>query len=494
MQLDRLKNIDDLVEKKEVYLGKEVDKATYDLISRGYIPINLPSPTDMGDRTINNVPILRDEVVMEFSLYDAGNNLLQQKGYGSSRFIKNYSSYLIKSASTTDTKINNGGWLVDVKTLIREAGYKTGYFRVQINFVRNRIGSNNVYDKLYIQEISPTRQEVRLLPFDNYNANSELDLKEKEKLNKKLREEYESFLNQEYPVDEVKDDIDFLKKSLDINTIPFEIERLNPTLAKQIRKEYGVSVNSLVRRIISWFHTRDIDSFIGKSRYYWNKEQILQLMFVNRFRSLLRTGYLPKRDIKEKPLYQTLLQPSLDELGTVTETIERENVFRLPPIERNIITPPLATRTTTTELKFGIYPSVTRIGINNASLVFGTTLPTSTQIVFNDNCPTQGCVITNTEYVQRHLVQLEGLTGDTNYTFRVTIKTKDGQTQTSELVSFVTQPEAVDYGTREQQQEFIIGDSTNITPTIKPYTGEIRPDLFDQVQGSLDDAVNRIIT
>jgi len=488
MKIERLKNIDDLVDNKDVYLGTNLDKPTYDLISRGFVPINLPNPTDRGERTSNNVPILSDEVVMEFTLYDAGNNVLQQKGAGEVRYIKNYSQYLIKSISKIDTTNNNGGWLVDVKTLIREAGYKTGYFRVQISFVRNRIGSDAIYDKLYIQEISATRQEVRLLPFDNYNANSELDFKTKEKLNKNLREEYESFLNGEFPTDEVKDDIDFLKKSLDINTLPFEIERLNPDLAKQIKKEYGVSISYLVRRIISWFHTRDIESFIGKSRQYWNKEQILSLMFAKRFRTLLRTGYLPRRDIKNTARYESFLTPSLDELSAVTQTIQRDNVFRLPPIERKLVTPPIAPAPPMLEPKFTILPIATKVTDTTAFITFANDRNTTAILTFNGNCPTQGCIIRDENSTTRHIFRIEGLSSETTYTVNVTAIATDGQRAQFDGITFNTNPTPLTFTLTDLTQAPSNPYETINTGGSQIFkTSEINPNV---VEGSINDLQN----
>ena len=126
------------------------------------------------------------------------------------RYIKGeeISEYLIRSENVVDKIIDGGGFLIDVKRLIKEAGYNTGIFRVQLNFVNDRIGSAVAKDKMWIQEISPSRLELRLLPFDNFDETNPIDIDVKIDLN----QSYNSFIQGKFSGDEVYSEIDEIIK------------------------------------------------------------------------------------------------------------------------------------------------------------------------------------------------------------------------------------------------------------------------------------------
>ena len=112
---------------------------------------------------------LSNSDAIEFILYDVNNNQLPQKTFGSIRYVplnsENIRDYFLVSDST---KFVNGQlpseYFIDAERLIREAGYTSGIFKVQITLINKRVGSENEGDKLWIQEISRSRTEVRLRP------------------------------------------------------------------------------------------------------------------------------------------------------------------------------------------------------------------------------------------------------------------------------------------------------------------------------------------
>ncbi len=112
---------------------------------------------------------LSNSDAIEFILYDVNDNQLPQKTFGSVRYVplnsQTISDYFLVSDST---KFINGQlpseYFIDVERLIREAGYTSGIFKVQITLINKRVGSENEGDKLWIQEISRSRTEVRLRP------------------------------------------------------------------------------------------------------------------------------------------------------------------------------------------------------------------------------------------------------------------------------------------------------------------------------------------
>jgi hypothetical protein len=100
--------------------------------------------------------------VMEVSVYDVNNNLLPQKSgknvaYIKSGDIKNYVYNITNKGGQKELGI-------DAQKLLTNLGFSNGILKININFVRNRVGNDNDYSRVWIQEISATREEVRVLP------------------------------------------------------------------------------------------------------------------------------------------------------------------------------------------------------------------------------------------------------------------------------------------------------------------------------------------
>ena len=108
---------------------------------------------------------------IEFIMYDVNNNQLPQQSADNQlvRYvpltntnIKDY--FLIASNTVLQKNKLPAEYFIDAERLIKEAGYNNGIFKTQITLVNHRAGSNKPYDKLWIQEISPSRKEIRLQP------------------------------------------------------------------------------------------------------------------------------------------------------------------------------------------------------------------------------------------------------------------------------------------------------------------------------------------
>lgn len=99
-----------------------------------------------------------DTDILEFTVYDVNNNIVSQKDSKLVSYIKgnDINNYLIK----TETK----EFAVDVEKLLTNAGLTNGIFKVNIKFLRERLGSENELTRAFIQEISATREEIRILP------------------------------------------------------------------------------------------------------------------------------------------------------------------------------------------------------------------------------------------------------------------------------------------------------------------------------------------
>jgi hypothetical protein len=107
--------------------------------------------------------------VMEVSVYDINNNLLPQKSGNNVAYIKtgDIKNYMYNVTNTVGKK----EFAIDIETLLNKLGFTNGILKVNINFVRNRVGSENELTRVWIQEISPSREEIRILPLKVSDSN-----------------------------------------------------------------------------------------------------------------------------------------------------------------------------------------------------------------------------------------------------------------------------------------------------------------------------------
>jgi hypothetical protein len=100
--------------------------------------------------------------VMEVSVYDVNSVLLPNKtgnnvAYIKPNDIKNYMYDIVNAGGQKELAIN-------IEKLLNDLGFTNGILKVNINFVRNKIGTDNELTRVWIQEISPSREEVRIVP------------------------------------------------------------------------------------------------------------------------------------------------------------------------------------------------------------------------------------------------------------------------------------------------------------------------------------------
>lgn len=127
--------------------------------------------------------------MIEFIVYDSNDNELPQVDGKLARYIPlttdTIKDYLMIPEGTLFQKNNfPKEYFVDAERLLRESGYNNGTFKTQITLLNARAGKPNDTDRLWIQEISPSRLEVRLLP-----------LRKEGKINKELEDRYNIFVN-----------------------------------------------------------------------------------------------------------------------------------------------------------------------------------------------------------------------------------------------------------------------------------------------------------
>ena len=92
--------------------------------------------------------------VMEVSVYDVNNNLLPHKSGKSVEYVKaeHIKDYLYSLT-------NKGGQkeiAIDAEKLLNNLGFTNGILKLNLNFVRQRVGSSDELQRVWIQEISPS--------------------------------------------------------------------------------------------------------------------------------------------------------------------------------------------------------------------------------------------------------------------------------------------------------------------------------------------------
>ena len=145
--------------------------------SRGYV-INSKDRAIFETGDLRSFFGLSNNDAIEFIVYDSTDNQLPQGDDGKLvRYIpltnQNISDYILIPEGTLLQKYSMPNeYFIDVERLLNEAGYGNGIFKTQITLINKRAGSEMKDDKLYINEISPSRTEVRLFPVMRSNSDA----------------------------------------------------------------------------------------------------------------------------------------------------------------------------------------------------------------------------------------------------------------------------------------------------------------------------------
>ena len=266
--------------------------------------------------------------VMEVSVYDINNNLLPHKSgknvaYIKTGDIKNY-LYNIK---------NNAGQkelAIDIEKLLNNLGFTNGILKVNINFVRNKVGTENQLTKVWIQEISPSREEIRILPLATTDK----------LINDKTISEFENINNLskdfKYYKKNILDALDLFESNYLESITNLMVNKFGKDFESILRKDFGLSnFNAFKKRIFSdfktsvtyWVNNREYkiaESNFGKQSFvrFEDCEQYDFQFLLNGIQSILReciefhTKTLKRRDITIKAL------PKEFEITTIKKPIE----------------------------------------------------------------------------------------------------------------------------------------------------------------------------
>ena len=215
--------------------------------------------------------------MIEFIVYDVNDNQLPQGEFGelvryiplSSENIKDY--FLIADGTQLQAFQFPNEYFIDVERLINEAGYNNGIFKTQITLLNKRVGYESPNEKLWIQEVSPSRTEVRLQPIVN-EVSKKTDLLQR----------YNVMVNGS----DFRDDV-----------IPYVgnfVDSINPSeVSLFIKKTYG---EKWYNNFVSEFGIKGLDTLVTK---IYNKfREAVFYEFSNRNSSIGDVNYGKKKPIK----------------------------------------------------------------------------------------------------------------------------------------------------------------------------------------------------
>ena len=279
-----------------------------------------------------------DSDMIEFIIYDANENQLPQGEFGelvryvplNSENIKDY--FLIADGTEFQAFNFPNEYFIDVERLIKEAGYNNGIFKTQITLLNKRVGYDSANEKMWIQEISPSRLEIRLQPIMNA-VSKKTDLLQR----------YNIMLNGS----DFRDDI--------IPYIGTFIESIDPSeVSLFIKNTYG---NKWYNKFVSEFGITGLDNLTTKIYNQFRKAVLFE--FSNRNSSISDINYgklkqtnaslqyskedvykvsqrilievieknLPKRTIQTSTQIENEFDASLDKLNQVIQTRESDVII-----------------------------------------------------------------------------------------------------------------------------------------------------------------------
>jgi len=280
-----------------------------------------------------------DSDMIEFIIYDVNDNQLPQGEFGelvryiplSSENIKDY--FLISDGTLLQSFSFPSEYFIDVERLCNEAGYANGIFKTQITLLNKRVGYESLNEKLWVQEISPSRTEVKLLPIRNEISNK-TDLLQRFRI--------------------MVDGKDFRD-----DVVPYVarfIETINPSEVDSfVKKIYG---DKWYNTLVSEFGIRGFDvltttiynkfveamlyEFSNRVSYindvnYGKKKSIsssLQLDKEDVFKISQRIlvecvqKYLPQRTYQTSTEFSTVVQDSVDDVGTILKRRSSDVVIK----------------------------------------------------------------------------------------------------------------------------------------------------------------------
>jgi hypothetical protein len=213
MSIKKYTNIDNINNNSE-NAGQFLQTEDLFIVSQNQI-----EDTDFGDCRYD---------VMEVSVYDINNNLLPQKNGNNVAYIKtgDIKNYMYSLA-------NKGGQkelAIDIEKLLNDLGFTNGILKVNVNFVRNKVGNDNSLTRVWVHEISPSRTEIRILPLKTKDSN------------------VNTITNKEFTnINNLSKDFKYYKKNILDSLDSFEVNYLESITSLMVNR-FGKDFESILRK------------------------------------------------------------------------------------------------------------------------------------------------------------------------------------------------------------------------------------------------------
>jgi hypothetical protein len=280
---------------------------------------------------------------IEFIVYDVNNNQLPQLDGKLVRYIKltneNINDYFLVPNGTTFQRYQlPKEYFIDIERLMSEAGYTNGIFKTQVTLINKRAGSEKQYDKLWIQEISPSRTEVRLFP-----------LKEGVELSPELKIRFDAFVNdREFREDTIAYLFEFIENIKPIEISTFLKSKYSTFWLDNLVNEFKIaSFELFVTTIYEKFVQSCLYEFTNRVSDLTNlnygkpkstkppiilsKELVLSIC--NKILVETINYYLPRQDNRNQTNTIADFSPSVDEVGEILQSKTSDTVYNAKVVE-----------------------------------------------------------------------------------------------------------------------------------------------------------------
>lgn len=284
---------------------------------------------------------------IEFIAYDVNDNQLPQLDGSLVRYIsltdENIRDYFLIADGTEFQKFSlPNEYFIDVERLLNEAGYNNGIFKTQVTLINKRAGSEKEFDKLWIQEISPSRLEVRLFPLDKGV-----------KLNGDLKTRYDIFVRGlDFREDTIQAAFQLAEQIQPSDVVSFLSTKYGNNWVSEFKNEFKINdIQSFVTQIHSSFVKSITYEFtnrfstIGSQQYgqkkltspslNLSKSQIIDVIKNKLVESI--QYYLPLRDTKKSTTSISDFQESENSVETIRQTEESDTIISSTSVEMNMI-------------------------------------------------------------------------------------------------------------------------------------------------------------
>ena len=213
--------------------------------------------------------------VMEVSIYDVNNNILQNTSGNTVAYIKSgdIKNYMYNATNS----LGKQELAIDAEKLLHDLGFKNGILKININFVRNRFGEDDTQRRGWIQEISATRQEIRIVPLKVNNPN----------ISKQNSDDLEKLKN-------LHKDFKYYRKAILENIHSYEnnfLDKIDTFLENKFGKDFfsilktdfGLNDFSEYKKIISEDFNTSVEYYLNNRYYHIGDQNFGQLEPVARF-------------------------------------------------------------------------------------------------------------------------------------------------------------------------------------------------------------------